>query len=229
MRLLLAIYRRNKTGQGMRIDLSMQETGISCIGPAILEAQCGITRPRLGCAHLWKAPHNVYPCVGSDRWIAIAVSSDAEWNALKRVMDEPAWARDSRFGSVQARWAHRHELDAKLAEWTATQDDKALMHALQAQGVHAGAVLTAGDLVEDPHLEHREFIQVIPRAGGLRTYAGRPFHIPGVSTAIRQTANLGEHNESVLREVAGLSAEEIGALAADGVISQTPKPEERAP
>ena len=62
----------------------MQETGISCIGPAILEAQRGIKRPRLGCGHLWKAPHNVYPCAGEDRWIAIAVSDDAEWAALSR-------------------------------------------------------------------------------------------------------------------------------------------------
>jgi benzylsuccinate CoA-transferase BbsF subunit len=227
--LLLALYRRNKTGQGMRIDLSMQETGVSCIGPAILEAQRGITRPRLGCAHLWKAPHNVYPCAGSDRWIAIAVSNDAEWTALKQVMGEPAWAQDPRYDSVQGRWTHRHELDGKLAEWTATREDKNLMRTLQANGVCAGAVLTAGDLVEDPHLAHREFIQLIRRAGGLRTYAGRPFRIPGVSTAIRHTADLGEHNESVLREVAGLAPGEIDALAAGGVISQRPKPEERAP
>jgi benzylsuccinate CoA-transferase BbsF subunit len=227
--LLLAIYRRNRTGKGMRIDLSMQETGVSCIGPAILEAQRGITRPRLGCAHLWKAPHNVYPCAGNDRWIAIAVSNDREWHALKQVMGEPSWARDRRYESVPDRWAHRHELDGKLSEWTATQDDKTLMHALQAAGVCAGAVLTAADLVEDVHLGQREYIQVIPRAGGLRTYAGRPFRIPGVSTAIRHAANLGEHNESVLRDVAGLSSEEIGALAAEGIISQRPKPEERAP
>jgi benzylsuccinate CoA-transferase BbsF subunit len=227
--LLLALYRRRKTGKGMRIDLSMQETGVSCIGPAILEAQCGITRPRLGCAHLWKAPHNVYPCAGSDRWIAIAVSSDAQWNALRRVMGEPEWSKEPRYDSTQGRWAHRHELDARLSEWTSTQEDQALMHALQAQGVCAGAVLTAGDLVKDPHLAHREYIQVIARAGGMRTYAGRPFRIPGVSTAIRQVADLGEHNEPVLRDVAGLASDEIAALTAEGVIAQNPKADERAP
>jgi benzylsuccinate CoA-transferase BbsF subunit len=227
--LLLALYGRRKTGKGMRIDLSMQETGVSCIGPAILEAQCGITRPRLGCAHLWKAPHNVYPCAGEDRWIAIAVSTDAQWNALKRAMGEPEWSKESRYDSTQGRWAHRHQLDGKLSEWTSTQENQALMHALQAQGVCAGAVLTAGDLVKDPHLAHREYIQVIPRAGGMRTYAGRPFRVPGVSTAIRQVADLGEHNEAVLREIAGLATDEIAALAAGGVISQRPKADERAP
>jgi benzylsuccinate CoA-transferase BbsF subunit len=227
--LLLALYRRKKTGQGMRIDLAMQETGVSCIAPAILEAQCGIKRPRLGCAHLWKSPHNVYPCAGSDRWIAIAVASDAEWVALKQVMGDLEWARDTRFDTAQGRWEHRHELDQKLGTWTATQDDKQLMASLQAHGICAGAVLTAADLVDDPHLKAREFLQTIERAGGVRTYAARPFRIPELPMAIRNVADMGEHNEVVLREVAGFAPEEISALARNGVISSRPRADEKAP
>src|SRR5688500_10344403 len=195
--LLLALYRRKRTGKGMRIDLSMQETGVSCIAPAMLEAQRGIRRPRLGCGHLWKSPHNVYPCAGSDRWIAISVSNDAEWAALKGAMGAPGWAQDRRYDSVQGRWQNRHALDRHLADWTATHDDKKLTTLLQAHAVRAGAVLTAADLVEDPHLEHRGFLQQIERAGGIRTISGRPFRIPGVSMKIRHVAALGEHNEAV--------------------------------
>jgi crotonobetainyl-CoA:carnitine CoA-transferase CaiB-like acyl-CoA transferase len=229
--LLLALYRRQRTGKGMRIDLTMQETGISCIGPAILEAQRGIGRPRLGCGHLWKSPHNVYSCAGRDRWIAIAVSNEAEWAALKQVMGDPAWAQDPRFDSAQGRWQNRHELDRNVADWTATQDDKELSQSLQAHGVCAGAVLTAADLVNDPHLKQRGFLQELEysSAVGPRTYAGRPFRIPGVSMAIRHVAGLGEHNEVVLREVAGLSQQEIRALAEDGVIANKPRAEEKAP
>jgi benzylsuccinate CoA-transferase BbsF subunit len=231
--LLLALYRRNRTGKGMRIDLSMQETGISCIGPAILEAQRGIRRPRLGCGHLWKSPHNVYPCAGHDRWIVIAVASDPQWVALKEAMGQPAWAREPRFDTVPGRWQHRHALDEQLARFTATQDDKALMGSLQARGIPAGAVLTAADLVEDPHLRSRRFLQTFerePRSSvGPRTYAGRPFRIPGMPMAIRQAAGLGEHNEVVLREVAGLSASEIQALAEAGVIADRPRADEQAP
>ena len=229
--LLLALYRRTRTGKGVRIDLTMQETGVSCIGPAILEAQRGIKRPRLGCGHLWKSPHNVYPCAGRDRWIAIAVSNDAEWVALKQIMGAPPWAQDPRYDSAQGRWENRHELDQKVADWTATQDDKELVRLLQAHGVCAGAALTAEDLVNDPHLRQREFLQEFERspAVGRRTFAGRPFRIPQLPTAIRHVAGLGEHNEVVLREVAGLSQEEIRALAADGVIFHRPRAEERAP
>ena len=231
--LLLALYRRNKTGKGVRIDLTMQETGVSCIGPAILETQRGITRPRLGCAHLWKSPHNVYACAGKDRWIAIAVASNAEWTALKQAMSNPAWAQDARYDVLQSRWQHRHELDKKLAEWTATQDDKALMASLQARGICAGAVLTAADLVNDPHLRQRGFLQDYNREGsatvGVRTYAGRPFRVPGVAMAIWHTARMGEHNNAVLQQVAGLSPGEITALAEQNVLYTRPRTGEKVP
>jgi benzylsuccinate CoA-transferase BbsF subunit len=227
--LLLALYRRNKTGRGMRIDLTMQETGVSCIAPAILEAQRGIKRPRLGCGHLWKAPHNVYPCAGRDRWIAISVSSDAEWAALSKVMGTPTWAQDARFDSIQDRWHNRHDLDQQIAAWTATHDDKVLLQLLQAQGVCAGAVLTAADLVDDPHLKQRGFLQELERAGGHRAFARRPFRMSERPMGIEHVADLGEHNEQVLREVAELSDEEIQALVRDGVIADRPKAGEPAP
>jgi benzylsuccinate CoA-transferase BbsF subunit len=231
--LLLAIYHRKKTGQGMRIDLTMQETGVSSIGPAILEAQRGIRRPRLGCGHLWKSPHNVYPCRGNDRWIAIAIADDVEWLALKQAMEEPSWAADPRFDSALGRWQYRHELDDNLATWTATQDDQELMRELQDLGICAGAALTAKDLVGDPHLKARGVLQEYENPGcpevGPRVYAGRPFRIPGIPMAIRKAAALGEHNEQILRDVAGLSKDEIEELAREAVTSTRPKPEERVP
>ena len=113
--LLLALYRRNQTGKGMRIDLTMLETGVSAVGPAILEAQSGITRDRLGCAHWWKAPHNVYPARDDDRWIVIVVSSDEEWGRLKAAMSSPPWADEPRFDTALSRWQNRHELDELVA------------------------------------------------------------------------------------------------------------------
>ena len=231
--LLLALYQRNKTGKGMRIDLTMQETGVSAIGPAILETQRGITRSRLGCGHLWKSPHNVFPCRGSDRWIAIVVSTDDEWQKLRQAMDEPLWAADPRFDTAQGRWRHRHHLNDLLSGWTQTQDDQELMNHLQSNGVAAGAVLTAEDLVTNPHLGERDYIEEFenvnaPQAGP-RKYAGRPFRMPGIPFAIRHAAALGEHNVETLRYVAGLSDEEIATLANEGVISTQPLPTETPP
>jgi benzylsuccinate CoA-transferase BbsF subunit len=173
----------------------MYETGVSCIGPALLEAQRGISRPRLGTAHLWKAPHNVYRCQGTERWMAISVSTDAEWQRLKAAMGAPAWATDARFDTVLARHQHRRELDQHLDGWTATQEAQALMHLLQAHGVAAGAVLTARDLVVNPHLRERAYLEIFTndnaRRAGPRVYAGRPFRIPKIPVAMRWVSALG--------------------------------------
>ena len=72
-------------------------------------------------------------------------------------MGNPAWAAAPRFETVLSRWQDRHELDQQLAEWTAGQDARQLMDSLQSLGVPAGAVLTAEDLVKDPHLNERGF------------------------------------------------------------------------
>lgn len=231
--LLLALYHCKRTGQGVRIDLTMQETGVSAIGPAILEAQRGISRPRLGCGHLWKSPHNVYPCRGTDRWIAIVVSNDEEWRRLKEAMGEPWWAADIRFDTILGRCTHRCELDELLGRWTADQDDQELMHLLQDYGVAAGAALTAADLVSNVHLKERCYLQEFDNTSaplvGPRTYPGRPFRIPGIPMTIRSVATLGEHNLEVLRNIAGLSETEIKGLAEDGIISDRPKSSEQAP
>ncbi|MFB3119321.1 MAG: CoA transferase, partial [Stenotrophomonas maltophilia] len=178
-------------------------------------------------------PHNVYPCRGEDRWIAIVVSTDTEWQALDRCMGNPAWAAAPDFETVLSRWQHRQELDQQLAEWTADQDAHQLMDSLQSHGVPAGAVLTAEDLVGDPHLKERGFFQEFNNVNcphlGSRTYAGRPFRTAEIPMVIKHAASLGEHNQQVLRELAGLSQEEIDHLHQAGVIADRPKPDEPRP
>jgi crotonobetainyl-CoA:carnitine CoA-transferase CaiB-like acyl-CoA transferase len=107
------------------------------------------------------------------------------------------------------------------------------MNHLQSNGVAAGAVLTAEDLVANPHLGERGYIEEFenvnaPQAGP-RKYAGRPFRMEGVSFAIRHVAALGEHNVETLRDVAGLSDDEITTLANEGIISTQPLPTETPP
>jgi benzylsuccinate CoA-transferase BbsF subunit len=224
--LLLALYRRRKTGKGARIDLSMYETGVSCIAPAVLEVQRGITRPRLGTTHAWKAPHHVYPCQGDDRWIAITVCTDDEWQRLRAVMAEPPWAMEARFETALGRWQHRGELDEHIGQWTATHDNTALMDLLQAHGVPAGAVFTARDLVANAHLRERGYFEVFTNANaprvGARIFAGRPFHIPNIPEALTLVSALGQHNVQILREVAGLTQDEIQQLLDTGIIAHRP-------
>ena len=230
--LLLAIYHKRKTGKGMRLDSSMYETGIQCIGPALLEVQRGILQERTGSAHpYWKAPYNVYPTKGNDQWIAICVSSDEEWAHLKEAMELPEWACDSRFDTVLGRWELRKELDRRLGGWTSQTDHIPLMHQLQQRGIPAGAVHSAGELVDDPHLGERDYFAFIgpeeATNSGIKRYAGRafadrPFRMPKVETRMRPGPDLGEHNQEILGGLLGLSKEEIVRLAEEGILLDRP-------
>jgi crotonobetainyl-CoA:carnitine CoA-transferase CaiB-like acyl-CoA transferase len=120
-----------------------------------------------------------------------------------------------------------------LGKWTEAQDNHELMHHLQSHGVAAGAVLTAADLVANPHLRERGYLEEFENINaphvGPRTYAGRPFRMAGIPLAIGHVAALGEHNEALLRELASLSDPEIASLAEQGVISSRPLPDETPP
>ena len=93
--------------------------------------------------------------------------------------------------------------------------------------------MTAEDLVANPHLGERGYIEEFENVNaphaGTRKYAGRPFRMPEIPFTIRHVAALGEHNVETLRDVAGLSDEEIVALANEGVISTQPLPTETPP
>lgn len=231
--LLLAIYRKKMTGKGMRVDVSMQESGTQSIGPAILEAQEGYVRPRLDTGHLWKSPHRVYPCKGDDKWIAITVSSDAEWQRLKGAMGNPAWAADHKLDTVVGRHNGRKEIDESMAGWTKDKDMLEITHFLQAKGVTAGACQSVVEIFDDPHLHLREYFQTFdnpkqPQVGP-RVFPRRPFAIPDMPTGIVESANLGEHNTKVLKEMGGLTDGEIEQLVELGILNTRPRPTEERP
>ena len=178
------------------------------------------------------APHGCYPCLaddrlGDDRWIAVAVSSDPEWESLCRVLDRSEWMRDSRFASVEVRRRHRSELDQLMAQVTSTWQNHPLMHALQAAGVPAGAVLDAQELLFDPHLRKRGFYEVIahhPSTGiPALPYAGRPWKFSATPAVSGKSAPIiGEHNRTVLAELLGHSEADLAHLEAEGVIGYAP-------
>ncbi len=182
-----------------------------------------VQRP-MGNRHPTMAPHGVYPCAGDDRWIAVAVGTDAEFAALCRVMGRPELADDERFVDVLSRLRNRDALDAIIADWTRRHDHLELMYRLQAAGVPAGAVVDGRELLADPHLKAREFFRELDQPGAGRypvSFGGLKLHRTP-ARIIRPAPRLGEHNEYILKELLGLSDEEIAALERDGVIGRVP-------
>jgi crotonobetainyl-CoA:carnitine CoA-transferase CaiB-like acyl-CoA transferase len=228
MAIMMALHHRNRTGEGQYVDLSQVEDGIILGGPAVLDYTVN-GRPwrREGMPpgnHAWEpavAPHNTYPCAGEDRWLALAVMNDAEWQALIQAMDEPAWAVDEKFATNAGRLANQDELDEHIAAWTRQCDDYELMAVLQAAGVRAAVCQKPSDRVEnDPQLKARGWWQRLPHAElGDCEYDGVAPRLSVTPGALRTASPLlGEHTFEVLRDVLHLTDEQISQYANAGVL-----------
>lgn len=226
--ILMAIRHRMLTGEGTEIDVSAIETGISLLGPVMLEvtvngrATRGPDYPagnRL--EHPDAAPHGVYPASGEDRWVAIAVFSDEEWSRFADAIGRPPWTADERFASQRSRWENQDALDEAVATWTSQRDRYEATKLLQEAGVRAGAVQNAQDLNEtDPQLAHRGvFFQMDHPVIGEARFEGFPVHFDDLSADNwRSGPLLGEDNEYVFKELLGVADGEFAELTASGVI-----------
>ncbi|MBI3953021.1 MAG: CoA transferase, partial [Chloroflexi bacterium] len=172
----------------------------------------------------YMAPHGCYRCQGQDKWVAIAIGSDEEWEAFCAVIGRPAWTREERFASQIDRWRNQDSLDGLVERWTVEHDHHEAMQLLQAAGVAAGAVLNAEEFVNDPHLKERGFFVNINQPDvGTRPYPGLPIRLSKTPvTAWRPAPGLGEHNEYVLGDLMGLSLRELVELEQAQVIGQQP-------
>jgi benzylsuccinate CoA-transferase BbsF subunit len=218
--ILAAVEHRRQTGEGQHIDLAQVECSLHFLAPGMLDYFVnGRVQERAGNTSAYHAPHGVYPCAGEDRWVAIACGTEEQWRSLCAVTGL-GWEDDSRFATFAARQADREVLDGTLAAWTAPRDPDALERDLQAAGVPVHRATSAADAIADPQLRarghfatvaHEELGPVVleaPRIRMSRTDAG--LRLPGPM--------FGQHNEYVLRDLLGMSEEEVVELIVAGAL-----------
>jgi crotonobetainyl-CoA:carnitine CoA-transferase CaiB-like acyl-CoA transferase len=218
---LLALRQRRQSGVGQHVHIPHREPITRMLGEVVLDYTVnGRIQRRIGNRHRAWAPHGCYPCRGEDRWITIAVRHDAEWQALCRVLSEPAWTHDPQFANSFTRWKHADLLDQHLAGTTQAWEATTLATRLAAAGVPSGVVQTNQDLLCDAHLRMREAFWVMThRLAGTHPYPAPSTRLTGTPPRLSRPApNLGEHNTDLLTRLLGLSSAEIHDLEAKGVI-----------
>jgi crotonobetainyl-CoA:carnitine CoA-transferase CaiB-like acyl-CoA transferase len=219
--IMAALDHRRRTGQGQHIDAGQMEMALHFLAPQIIDFNVsGRVVSRDGNRSETMAPHGAYPCSGDDQWCAIAVGTDEQWDALRHTMGDPDWARDDRFRTAEARFAHQDELDRHLGEWTSGRSAQDVMAILQSASVPAGVVQRSSDLLRDPQLEHRRFFRYLdhPEMGNI-PHTGDRFRMRGYEGGPRFPAPLlGQHNEEVMRSILGMTDEEITEVLAAGAI-----------
>ena len=221
--ILAGLDYRRRTGEGMHLDMSQLEASIHFSAPFILDYTVnGREQGRRGNRDPGAAPHGTYPCRGDDRWIAIACSTDGEWQALRGAIDPTGhgWPYHGRFSTLLGRKSSEDDLDRLLGEWTSEWEARSLMGRLQNLGVPAGAVNDPRDLFEDVQLAHRRHFQFLdhPEIGPYASDRSEMDLSRTPGSLDRPAPMLGEHTEYVLRDLIGLSEEEYRTLKDDGVL-----------
>ena len=215
---LAALDHRHRTGEGQRIDLAQTELAAYLTGEVYLEGwRLGADLGPQGNDSPHASPHGVFPAAGEDRWIAVAVTGDPEWAALRRVA---GWSVEARLETSAGRAAAAGELAARVAEWTAGQDAVELATRLQAAGVSAVPVMGPLEHLADPHLAERGFIVELqhPEVGPER-HEGDPVRMYLTTQRVPGSAPcLGAHTTEVLSGILGMQAAEIERLAAEKVL-----------
>jgi crotonobetainyl-CoA:carnitine CoA-transferase CaiB-like acyl-CoA transferase len=221
-----ALHHVRETGQGQWIDLGMYQVGAAMIPEALLQYQLDGTEPqRIGNEHERHVPSDAYPSAGEDRWVALSVETDAQWQALAALMTKDGAAVDGGLAAEAARRERRDEVNALVGGWVRDQDGHALMHRLQSVGVACGPVLNNRDLLLDEHMVARGFHERVRLAPpmGVRPIMGRPWKLARREVRIRMPApRYGEDGRAILRDVLQMDEARIDALFAQRAVCTEP-------
>ena len=219
--LLEALHHRAKTGEGQYIEIAMTEVLATLLPEAVMEYTLDGTEPeRVGNRHKDKAPHNVFRCQGEEQWVAISVEDDAQFQALAQAANNPEWADNTSFATVEARLKHQDELEPLVQQWTRTLHVQDVVEKLQAVGVPAGPVLDSAQVLTDPHMVARGFVQSPDHAEvGPRPMGAFPWRVDGGQPGVARGAPLlGEHNRQVIQDLLQVPDDEFQRLTEIGVI-----------
>lgn len=218
----LALFHRDRTGEGQYIDLSMQEANFTFIGDAWLEyALTGNVRGPLGNSHSTFAPHAIYPAKGKDEWIAIAAETDSQWQTIVEVLGLDATADLAR---NEHRKANEAELDAMLATATCAWEKHELANILRERDVLVAAVLAPDEIAEDSDLRDRQhMVEVHHPETGPMWQSTLPARLSGTPAGVTRPAPLqGQHSEEIFLEFLNMDKDTYENLCARGITGKGP-------
>lgn len=222
--LLVALDRRRRTGEGCYLDVAQGEVGVFLLAPQLAAYfHQGAVAARCGNADARFAPHGVFACRredDSDRFVAVAVTTDEQWRELAFELGHPELADDPAYASAPARLTAAAELESLVGAWTAGQRAADVEQRLQRRGVPAHLCSSSDDWSRDPQLGHRGHLRSMPHPQfGTATVEGPRYLLsetPGVVE--RPAPTLGQDNEYVVRTLLGYDQAAYARLLADDVL-----------
>ena len=216
---VLALYNRDKTGEGQLVDVSLLDTGLSFTESTIAEYKVlKEIRPQVGNANIFIAPYDTYKA--KDGYVCLAVISQYSWRKFLKVMDREELADDPRFQTYQTRVKNSHFFTEWLSDWMADKSADEVVSQFNEAGVPCARVNTIPEVAADTHIREREMIVEFdhPEIGKV-PLIGNPIKLSKTPAEIRTSAPaLGEHNEEIYCGLLGLNQQELHQLKQEGTI-----------
>lgn len=215
--LLAALRRRDTTGEGGYVDVAMFDSMVSFADVVV---------------NWWSMGERPDPTQGlsmildgfraADGWFVVQVGREHEFARLAELVGEPTWVDDPRFATRSGWREHIDVIRHAVNRWASTMSNIDACHAMAAAGIAAGPVLSAPQVLADPHLAERNMLIELQRPDG-----GDPVVVPGNPIKLSglpehdQTPPpmLGQHTEEVLTGELGLDVDTLAELRSAGVIS----------
>jgi crotonobetainyl-CoA:carnitine CoA-transferase CaiB-like acyl-CoA transferase len=210
--ILMALYERNRSGNGQFVDATLYDSAIALHQPHAPNYFVAGAKPKLvGNSHGSLAPYSNFPTKG--RNIVVGAGNDGQFRKLTQMLGKPELAADPRFKTNKDRVANRPALEAELRALTKDRDGESFANELMENGVPSGAVMEVPDVMEHPHTKHRGMVW---EKDGYRN-VGNPVKLSRTPASPRsKPKKFGADTRAVLSEH-GYSAAEIDKLVASGM------------
>ncbi|MEE8395591.1 MAG: CaiB/BaiF CoA-transferase family protein [bacterium] len=197
--ILAALYRRERTGQGSGVSISMFDSMVDWMAWNLMFFDhAGKTFPRTGLTHPLVAPYGAYRLKGGGE-LMIAVQNEREWRRLAvEVLQRPDLAEKSEFASVVARVENREALDKEINGVFSELDREELERRLRKSKIAFGAINTVPDVARHSQLRRVE-VAVAGATGKIRMPAP-PVRVVGEEPQLGPVPSLGQHSEAIRAE-----------------------------
>ncbi len=221
--ILAALQHRNRTGEGQYIDIALLDTSVAMVSHIMQDYLIsGEAPPRLGNGGNGGGPADLIHA--SDGIVYLTAGTDEHYRRLTVLMEQPELNTDPRFDSNFKRGkTNRAELIEIINKWSRHLTVSELMAKLDGVGIPAARYNELADVWQDAQVQHRNLRATTPHAhaeaGSVDLIASPQAQMSASPATIRRAPPLlGEHNREVLHDLLGLGDEQIGELAAQGII-----------
>jgi len=215
-----ALYQRQITGRGQKIDVSMLDSQVAILENALVRYQAeGVSPQPLGTRHPTIAPFQAYRA--RDRYFVIAVGNDTLWKTFCSALERPELTDDPRFNSNRLRTDNLSQLNAILEPVFLTKDASDWLALFELTGIPSAPINDIEAVINDPQVLSRNMIvSVEDELAGTVKIAGNPIKMSTLeeSPTRDRVPEIGEHNQLIYGDWLGLSDAEISSLKADGAI-----------